>query len=337
MVVKNPINFITIAHERDNSRKNSFYEYLIITRQRYNKSWKEIEKILEFVSDLDKIDKYANDKMDFIFDAHHNTLSSDIFSIILLFLTNQKIQMNIILRHFIETITYCLFADIISNFKGSFFPLFYSEWKPYRQQYKLSWKGNKFRSGLIKRLDEIKVINNNNNNKMESDNFYKFYFLHSNYNDIDILFSLPICKKCYDKKSIKEKKSHFSTIKTLKENIHDARFRTHILEICSFCSSNGTTHYTYGIPDFELMCRILKYRLSHLTDNITKLDHFYSILSEEFVHFGTDKYVNNQSMIIQVSGIGVIDFYKLKTICFILDILTPILKFYLNKLKKISK
>lgn len=335
MIIKNPVNFITISHERNDSRINKFYEYLKITEQQYSKSRKEIEKILDFVSDLDKIDKYSNEKMDFLFDAHHNTLSSDIFSIILLYLSNQKIQMNIILRHFIETIIYCLFSDLISNFEGTFFPLYYSIWKPYRQQYRLSWKDNKNRYGLKTRLNDIKSINNIKNKNFES--FYKYYFSKATYKDRDILFSLPICKECYNKKSTKEKRSQFLTITTLRKDITDARFQTSILNSCNFCSANNRiTHYTYGITDTDTMYRLLKYRLPNFKENISKIYNIWDVLSEEFVHFGTDKYVNKKKMIINVPGIGEIDFYNLENLCYIFEIIRPILKFYINKLKRVD-
>ncbi len=332
MVIKNPVNFINISHERDNYRLNIFYEYLGITKRKYFNSKEDLEKILDFVSNLDKIDRYSNWNTDFLFDAHHNTLSSDIFSIVLLFLSNQKIQMNIILRHFIETITYCLFADIISNFEGSFFPLYYTSWKPYRQQYRLSWKDNKIRHGLKTRLNEIKLINSKHK---DFESFYKYYLLKATSKDIDILFSLPICKECYKSKPDEDKRSQFYTLKSLRKDIDDAKFKTNILDTCCFCSKNNITHYTNGITDYETMYKLLKYRLPQFSNNLSKLYNIWDVLSEEFVHFGTDKYVNHTKMIIKVSEIGNMDFYKLESFCFILDILNPIIKFYFNKIKKL--
>jgi len=123
MPAKIPINFINIAHKEGKERREAFLDYLSITAWKCNSHWKDITKILDFVRDLDtKIDPYPADSV-FMLESFHNTLASDLFTMVLLFLTNQKIQMNIILRHFIETAFYCLFADYISNFSGTLFTL----------------------------------------------------------------------------------------------------------------------------------------------------------------------------------------------------------------------
>ena len=62
-------------------------------------------------------------------------MTSDISAMVILFLSNQKIQMNIILRHFIEDLLYCSFANLISNFSAVFHVLYISNWKSYRKPY----------------------------------------------------------------------------------------------------------------------------------------------------------------------------------------------------------
>ena len=48
----------------------------------------------------------------------------------------------------------------------------------------------------------------------------------------------------------------------------------------------------------ELMCKLLKYKLlPKYGQYINNLDKIRELLSEEFVHFGIDKYVNQRKLI----------------------------------------
>ena len=187
----------------------------------------QIRRILDFVSEFDiKIDKF-HDTLNFMFDSHHNTLSSDLYSIVMLFLSNQKIQMNIISRHFIETILYCLFADMLSNFYGTFYPLFYNNRKPFRIPYRIDWKSTKAVNSIRGRLEDIKILNVR---REAQEKFYKLYFTKASDVDIEVLFSLPICWDCYRKKKEWERKTQFIRINSLSD-IPKSKFKSHTKDI----------------------------------------------------------------------------------------------------------
>jgi hypothetical protein len=202
-----PEEFIHISNKYGKDRFDSFKAGIGVEEDNaIRRYWKEIEKILDFIRELDSLcHKYNISKLTFFGHVFHEYIQSDLLSLIILFLTGQKYQLNIVLRHFIEIFMYSLFADLISNFKGTFDYFLYSEeWKPFRDKQRISWEFNKnFPNRSVKqRLERIRLINLSRSKEKK---FYKHYFATANQYDIGILFSLPICRDCIEehKKNIK--------------------------------------------------------------------------------------------------------------------------------------
>jgi hypothetical protein len=103
----------------------------------------------------------------------HSNLSSDLRALIILAITKQNFQMNIILRHFIEFFIVSLWIEIGSRFTGGFNYYLYSE------------KWNQIQD----RLSDIIILNG-----IKGKNPLLKYFQTANEYDFRFLLSLPICK-----------------------------------------------------------------------------------------------------------------------------------------------
>jgi hypothetical protein len=74
-------------------------------------------------------------------ETFHYSLSSDLRALIILAVTQQYFQMNIILRHFLEFFIVSLWIEIGSRFTGGFAYFLESEkWKTHRPKLKKNWK-----------------------------------------------------------------------------------------------------------------------------------------------------------------------------------------------------
>jgi len=303
----------------------------------------DIEKILNFVSRIDE--KYheitgnvVRQKNIFFDTTLHDSISSDIRSLIILGMTNQNFQINIVLRHLIETFVMTLWADLITNFQGSLnYFLKPKEWKEYRQKQKLFWDYNeKYPHNIIKeRLERIRLLNMSKQNSKE---FPKWYFAHANKNDLKILFSLPICSECIKKRG-KEINYEKSTLgkqsrKTGKEDSR-ANFKTDFRLACCFCNKQKiTTGYAMGIPETKDIINMLAFIIDKkLTNELRGLQKIYAYLSDNFVHFSTAIHPDKRPPLYDFGNRkGVL--WGLKGVVFCLEFLDPLMKYYFKKLTR---
>jgi hypothetical protein len=73
----------------------------------------------------------------------HFILSSDLRTLIILAVTQQNFQLNIVLRHFIEVFIVSIWIEIGSQFTGGFeYYLDSKKWKPYWKQrkHRITWQ-----------------------------------------------------------------------------------------------------------------------------------------------------------------------------------------------------
>lgn len=252
----------------------------------------EIEKIMDFMLIVDDI-THEKDENEFLADTFHAHIASDLRSIIILSVLNQRYQANIILRHFIETFLVSIWADLTSGFRDSFhYFLDTEEWKPYRSIQKVTWKmegsSNKNRS-IKERLERIRLINMID---LEKKDFYKEYFSQASDCDLILLLCLPICDECMEKYENEVNFHEFhldpEVRKEGKEDEH-AVYKSDFGFICSFCGHQKLTQgFAMGIPDVPAMADMLVAVVDdQYVNDIRMLQECYNHLSEEYVHFST--------------------------------------------------
>ena len=310
-----------------------------------------LNKVLDSVKWIDE--QYHNTvpekKGDQIFLSYtlHQQISSDFRSIIILCLTKQNYQANIVMRHLIETLIRTIWADLITDFKGTLTYLQDSKkWKPYRGTQKISWKLDKRHphNSIEQRLERIKNLNMFGEN---TEQFLKKYFKTATDCDYNLLFSLPICNDCMNKennnrKKNKKKKIDFTKFhldpvvrKKGKEDIH-AKFKTDFGLTCCFCNNQVITNgFAMGIPETKDMFQMLKIVMPKKLDkNLQQIEYLYDYLSSEFVHYSStihpDKGPRSRNF---VGKIGIL--WGLNGINFFLEIINLIMKYYFLKLKKV--
>ena len=295
--------FIQICTKEENRRYNAFCKSVCLDKQITDHYRNDIEKILNFVKEIDiayhKFDKYNVKKNRTVFgQIFHTFVASDLRAMIILSITEQQIQSNIILRHLIENLIYSLWADLISRFTLiTEFLLYPEEWKPYRAIQKIVWnpdEKNYPQRSIRERLERIRLINFESKDGKQ---FYQKYFTKATMYDILILLSLPICHSCMQDPKIGGKvncrKYHVSTIlrKQGKEDKH-AHYKTDFGYHCSFCKRQKLTQgYALGIPDFNDMIEMLAEALIYddtISEKLRSINQVYSYLSSDFVHFSTE-------------------------------------------------
>jgi hypothetical protein len=311
---------------------------------------KDIDKILDFIQKVDKKyhemaeEKSFFEENSFFGETLHAHLSSDLRSIIILSISKQDYQANIILRHFIETFIISIWADITSRFQGSFnYFLDTKEWKPYRSHQQVTWdmKKNSLPNRSIKeRLERIRLINTIN---LEGKAFYKEYFSKASYCDFTLLLPLPICEKCMKNKEnkgkIKFEEFHLDPKirKRGKEDKH-AVYKTDFGFICSFCGYQKLTQgYARGIPEVPAMSKMLIQVIddSYVND-VTTLTKFYDHLSEEYVHFSTTIHPDRKPKKQKIGG-RIVSFYGLSGVLYCIEFLDHLMDHYFECLQKCNK
>jgi hypothetical protein len=334
--------FIIVCDKKGEERLDAFKNSIGFSQQSVKRYWTEIEKILDFIRKMDKLchkyDQYLASKTTFFGEIFHDYIYNDLRGLIILFLNQQRYQMNIILRHFIEIFIYSLWADIISNFKGNLdFYLFSDEWKPYRGVHKVSWKIDKNlpNRSIFERLERIRLINQS---RLNSKKFVKSYFGMATYHDIDLLFSLPICRACLKgKDDIIFTRYHASRISRKRGKEYTrAHFKTDFGYICSFCNKQKlTSGYTMGILPMEDMLDMLSYILDEkIVDNIRALRSIYGYLSKEFVHFSTTVKPTGRPAEFN-TGKGKTRMWGLHGVVFCLELIMPLMEYYYGRLRRV--
>ncbi len=143
MINYSPISFIYISKLKGKERKESIQSMMNVTDYTFNKYYSKIEMILDFIGNLDRrihLRRNFFPGYNFLDEVFHTVIFFDFYSCILLFLKSQRYQMNIILRHLIETFLSIIYSDIMSGFNGNFYSVYFIEdWQSSRSIFKLFW------------------------------------------------------------------------------------------------------------------------------------------------------------------------------------------------------
>jgi hypothetical protein len=277
------INFIHICYERKPQRQKTLAKKLHFEHARLQPFEQDITKIMDFIKEIDiQIhDNEGDEPFTALGQTFHSNLSSDLCALIILAITKQNFQMNIILRHFIEFFIVSLWIEIGSRFTGGFNYYLYSEkWKKYRRDHKFNW------NQIQGRLNDIIILNG-----IKGKNPLSKYFQTANEYDFRFLLSLPI-RKC-GKGNRERNYKRFKQIRRRTQKIErKAVYKMVLSNACLICKKRKTINgYVMGIPKTEDMVRMLK-QITAVSDpkfglNIELLREVYNYLSAEFVHFAT--------------------------------------------------
>jgi hypothetical protein len=135
-------NFIHICREHKTRRLKSLAKNLHFDHAKLQPFEQDITKIMDFIKEIDvRIHKNEGDPPSTALgQTFHTNLSSDLRALIILAITKQNFQMNIVLRHFIEFFIVSLWIEIGSRFTAGFYYYLFSEkWKKYRKDHKFTW------------------------------------------------------------------------------------------------------------------------------------------------------------------------------------------------------
>jgi len=302
---------------------------------------KNIESIMEFVKQVDsnyhKLKRKGDADSIFLGTTLHSHIASDLRSMIVLALTDHSYQLNIIMRHFIESFIMSLWADIASNFRGSFnYFLDPEEWKPYRSRQRVTWDfDRRFPNRSIKeRLERIRLINML---PEEGKAFYGKYFSSATSCDLTLLLSLPICETCMKdhKDEINYKEFHLDPKirKTGREDKH-AVYKTDFGFVCCFCGKQKLTQgFAMGIPETsDMLDMLVSISEDRLTLDIRMLQKLYNWLSEEYVHFSTTHHPDTKPSSYDFGGKNVV-IWGLDGVLFCIGILRPLMNYYFEKME----
>jgi hypothetical protein len=261
---------------------------------------------------------------------------------IILSVTGQQNQSNLVLRHLIENMIYSIWADLISKFSMvTEYLLYPEEWKPYRSLQKIIWKPderNYPQRSIRERLERIRLINFEHGQGKE---FYKRYFRRANMCDILILLSLHICSSCMQESKINYIKYHIPERlrKQGKEDEH-AYYRTDFGYYCSFCKREKLTQgFASGIPDFENMIEMLAEAIVYedkVSEKLRTINQVYSYLSSDFIHFSTDALPDTKPEPFNFT-IGKITLWGFEGISFFINMVMPVMDYYFKELMKQTK
>jgi hypothetical protein len=341
--------FIRLCGQKDNiQRYNAFCKHISIEKHLLDQNSIQIEKILDFVKEIDtsyhKLEKKDKSiEKTFFGLIFHSYIASDLRAMIILSIMGQENQSNIILRHLIGNVVYSFWADLISKFSPiTEYLLHPEEWRPYRPSQRIVWKPsekNYPQRSIRERLERIRLINFESGQGKE---FYKRYFRMANMCDILILLSLPICSSCMSdpKNTSKIKYIKYRIPATIrkhgKEDKH-AYYKTDFGYYCCFCNRQKLTEgFAMGIPDFDNMLEMLNKAVVHdyrVSESLREINHVYSHLSEEFVHFSTDALPDTKPEPFNSIN-GKVMLWGLDGIIFFIDIMRPIMNYYFKELLK---
>jgi hypothetical protein len=300
----------------------------------------EIEKIMDFMLIVDDI-THKRDENEFLADTFHADIASDLRSIIILSVLNQRYQANIILRHFIETFIVSIWADIISRFQDSFdYFLDTKEWKPYKSIQRVTWEFDKNspNRSIKERLERIRLINMID---LEGKDFYKEYFSKACSCDLILLLSLPICEKCMTKYKGKVNFKEFDLDPKIrkkgKEDKH-AVYKTDFGFICSFCGYQKLSQgFAMGIPDVSTMADMLVAVIDDpYVNDVRILQQCYNHLSEEYVHFSTTIHPDRKPKKTNIGGRKVF-LYGLNGVLYCIGHIDHLMEHYFERLQKCNK
>ena len=300
----------------------------------------KINKILDFVKDIDtKCHEFIeeDDKVG-VFFAHtiHSHIPSDIRSMMILAITEQHYQLNIILRHFVESFVVTLWGDVIPQFRDSLDYILGKRWKEFRNMQRMTWDYNKnFPHRSVKeRLARIRLINQVS---LDGREFYHEYFSKCSSCDVILLFSLSICTDC--KKNFKGRVDfndfHLDpkVRSTGREDEH-AIYKTDFGLQCAFCNKQKETEgFAVGIPEpSDMLDMLIPVTNDELSINFAMLRKLYNYLSENYVHFSPTS-IDTAPKLQDFDGKkGFI--WGFDGILFAIDMLNPIMKYYFEKLEE---
>ena len=288
---------------------------------------------MDFIKEIDnRIHDYEGDEpFTALGQTFHSNLSSDLRAMIILAITKQNLQMNIILRHFIEFFIVSLWIEIGSRFTGGFSYYLYSEkWKEYRREHKLNW------NQIQDRLNDIIILNG-----IRGKNPIMKYFQTANRYDFRLLLSLPICDICGQH----NRERHYTRFETSMEKRRRtqkverkaAAYKMVLSNACLICKKRKTIKgYVMGIPETEDMVRMLK-QITTESDpqiglNIELLRNVYIHLSAEFVHFATRALPDRPPHATTIGKQQVV-MWGLEGVIFCLKILDPLANYYFRKFR----
>jgi len=271
-------------------------------------------------------------------EVFHETIFSDLYSIFTLYISGHLPQACIILRHLIETFVISLIADIVTNFSGTFSSLLSKPWKKDRKKYLISWKNrDKKNRDLEFRLERIKVLN-----RLErKHNFHEYYFNSASEGDIEILFSLPACEKCFeDEKEISFYKNTINKAMRVKriEN-PKAKFLSDFYFQCTFCGKlTNCNTFAIAFPDMYDLVTLFKRIYPKLNQDFEDLEKIYGYLSQEFVHFSmTINHFRNSPIFLSGVRGNSMNIWGIDGLLNVFTLLIPLIEFYFERLEIVRK
>lgn len=336
-------DFIHLCKEyKGQERLSKLAENLKISERDFKLYAESIDKCCNFVSHIDtQYHKLADDEdSTAVFLGHtlHSHISSDIRAIILLTLLKQNYQSNVILRHLIEIFGITFWGDLCSGFGDSLDMFLDTDaWKPYRSTQRMTWKSNPRypNRSIQERLERIRLLNMI---KMRGKRFYNYYFSKASGCDLALLFFLPICKECVDKRGNQLNWVKFHLDQQLrrrgKEDRH-AVFKTDFCLICGICGRQRiATGLALGIPEPNDMFDMLAARFDGIIVNrLRDLQKLYEHLSEEYVHFSTTVHPDYKPPNYDL-GYGKRSIWGLSGLEYLIDVIKPLVEFYFKQLRK---
>ena len=344
--------FIHYARDyRGDRRLRHVSKNLNVSLRFLKKHESEIKPILEFVKDIDN--KYHNlledtenaDIMPFLDTTLHNHISSDVRSCIILGISNQNYQINMILRHLIECVIITVWADFMCCFKGTFSYLLEDtrEWnKPYKDTQKIVWSSdveNKNRS-VQDRLEHLRL---KNFPELNFNDFVEKYFDDAKGHDFSLLFSLPICDKCMHKR----KDINFIKFNRNPRLTEDGRedfqavFKSDFGTTCAFCNKTADTKgYAMGIPNIKEMKNMLigLFYNNAIAKSLIPLIEIYDYLSQDFVHFSATRHPDENPPLCEIKSLQIKKkIWGLKGVLFCKNLIQILFDYYFSEFEKECK
>jgi hypothetical protein len=325
------IDFIHICQKERRQRLSLLAEKLHFQETALGPYKQDITEIMDFIKKIDDRihNNEENNPVTALGQTFHFSSSSDLRALIILAVTRQNFQMNIILRHFIEFFIVSLWIEIGSQFTGGFnYYLESDKWKQY-------WNDSKHRitwSEIKGRLEEIKRINKKGNR-----NFYETYFATADESDFRLLLSLPICEQCRKDKSTMYYRYTVSLVKRITTQKVDRKaiYKTGYAYQCHFCKQKALIKgYMMGLLDTRDMIEMTKVIAADqvFTTNIDTLKQIYDRLSADFVHFGTKAIPDEEPGPVSLGKNNeTVSLWGFEGVLFCLKILLPLTNFYFRK------
>ena len=247
-------DFIHICRERKPQRLRKLAMKIRFDYARLKPFEEDIIKIMDFIKEIDiRLHKEeVEDPFTALGQIFHYNISSDLRALIILAITKQYFQMNIILRHFIEFFIVSLWIEIGSRFTGGFDYYLESErWKKYRTEHRLTWRQ------IEDRLNDIIILNGiGGKNPLEK------YFQTANEYDFRLLLALPICDGCAKKNPERNHEKFQTNLRTRRKTQKiekKAIYKMVLSNACLVCKEKKTINrYVMGIPGIDDMVRMLK-------------------------------------------------------------------------------